>query len=309
MSALPTVVFVDDEERILRSLRMLLRGRAEILATTSGKEAVEWVRQRKVHVVVSDQRMPGMTGIEVLREVARYSPQTMRILLTGYADMEAVTASVNEGEIFRFIEKPWGGAQLIDTVAKAAEIARQEFEVAASVKSEPVLPSSSRDAIAAQVLVIDAAANITALVRDIVPASIRVVPAIDVELALNELVTREVAVIVALLSSEDGDIVDAIKRLKRLRPATLVIAISPLQDSRLTIGLINEGQIFRFLLAPPGRELLRRCLISAFERHAQLRSAPRLQRRHEVEAPRRQESSLPGRLMDYWRRLREAAGR
>ena len=78
-AALPTVLFVDDEERILRSLRMLFRGRCEVLATTSGKEAIEWVRQRPVHVVISDQRMPEVSGVAVLRAVAQHSPATMRI--------------------------------------------------------------------------------------------------------------------------------------------------------------------------------------------------------------------------------------
>ena len=125
--ALPRVLFVDDEERILRSLRMLFRGRAEILATTSGREAVELVRSHRVHVVVSDQRMPGMTGVDVLREVAACSPPTMRILLTGYADLDAMTASVNEGEIYRFVEKPWDAQRLIATVEQAARIAMDEF--------------------------------------------------------------------------------------------------------------------------------------------------------------------------------------
>ena len=123
MSALPTILFVDDEERILRSLRMLFRGKADVLFTTRGREAIDWVRSRTVHVIVSDQRMPGMTGVEVLREVAVHSPRTMRILLTGYADIDAVTASVNEGEIFRFIEKPWDSQKLIDSVMRAAAIA------------------------------------------------------------------------------------------------------------------------------------------------------------------------------------------
>ena len=78
---------------------------------------------------------------------------------------------------------------------------------------------------------------------------------------------------------------------------------------RLTISLINEGQIFRFLLAPPGRELLRRCLVSAFERHVQLRSLPDLMARHEVEESRTPQASISGRLLDYWRRLREGVRR
>jgi DNA-binding NtrC family response regulator len=305
MSALPTVVFIDDEERILRSLRMLLRGRAEVLATTSAAEVYGWIATRPVHVVVSDQRMPVTSGVEVLREVARRSPATMRILLTGYADLDAVAASVNDGEIYRFVEKPWDGAYLIDTVLRAAQIAREDLAAA------PPAPAPARDTVpaAAQVLVLDADTAMAATVRALLPSSIAVGRAADVEQALGELARREVAVLVAVLTDATGDVVDAIKRLKALRPAMLVIAVSSIRDSRLAIGLINEGQIFRFLLDPPVRELLRRCLISALERHTQLRATPRLQRRHEVEAPRAPGASLSGRLLDAWRRLREGVGR
>jgi len=110
-----TLLLVDDEERILRSLSLLLRSRFEVLTTTDGAWALEWVRERTVHVVVSDQRMPGMSGVDVLRGVRERSPATMRLLLTGYADLAAVEASMNEGEIFRFLEKPWDAPALIAT--------------------------------------------------------------------------------------------------------------------------------------------------------------------------------------------------
>lgn len=306
MSMLPVIVFVDDEERILRSLRMLFRGRAEILTTTSGRQAIEWVRSRRVHVVVSDQRMPEMGGVAVLREVASHSPSTMRMLLTGYADLDAVTASVNEGEIYRFVEKPWDGPQLLTSVIEAAQIAEDDFLASSASDRAPLRPVAP---VATQILVLDAEPHVASMVREILPASIHVMRSVNVENALAELIARDVAVIVAVLSSEGGDIVDAIKQLKRLRPATLVIAVSPMRDSRLAIGLINQGQIFRFLLSPPVRELLRRCLISALERHTQLRATPRLQRRHDVQAAPRDESSLAGRLLEYWRRLREVAAR
>lgn len=306
MSILPTVVFIDDEERILRSLRMLFRNHAEVLTTTSAAQVTEWVRSRPVHVVVSDQRMPVTTGVEVLRNVAQHSPVTMRILLTGYADLESVTASVNEGEIFRFIEKPWNGPYLVDAVLRAAETARQDIAAAAQPAS-----LSAPAAGAAQVLVLDASQDMARTVRELLPASAVVTWVSDVEQALNELSRRDAAVVVAVLTDATGDVVDAIKGLKALRPATLVIAVSSIRDSPMAIGLINEGQVFRFLLAPPVRELLRRCLISALERHAQLRTTPRLQRRHDVEAPRSvaNANSLSGRLLDAWRRLREGVGR
>lgn len=305
--ALPSVLFVDDEERVLRSLRMLFRGRCEILATTSGREAIDWVRQRRIHVVVSDQRMPGVTGVEVLRAVAEHSPATMRVLLTGYADMDAVAASVNEGEIYRFVEKPWNGSYLIDVVEQAARVAMRDFAVA-QARVAAVPPVKAESVIAARVVVLDDGGAIAALVRELLPAAVHVDHARTLEGALSVLAEHDVATVVAQLSSTHGDVADALKRLKRLRPATLAIVISPLRDSRLVIDLINEGQIFRFLLQPPVRELLRRGLAAALERHAELRANVGLQHRYGVEPPRGDSSSVPGRLLQVWRRIREAAG-
>ena len=307
MSAtLPCVLFVDDEERILRSLRMLFRGRCEILTTTSGREAIEWVRQRPVHVVVSDQRMPEIGGVEVLRAVAAHSPATMRLLLTGYADLDAVTASVNDGEIYRFIEKPWDAAYLIEAVEQAAQVAQREFALAAE---RAITPASPRPlaAVAARIVVLDEDGDLAEQVRELLPPAVQVDPARTLEDALELFAEHDVAVVIAQLASSGGDIADAIKQLKRLRPATLAIVVSPLRDSRLVIGLINEGQIFRFLLQPPPRELLRRGLVAALERHAELRASSTLLRRHLVDAPRAETPSVSGRLLQAWRRIREAA--
>jgi DNA-binding NtrC family response regulator len=301
-AALPTVLFVDDEERIVRSLRMLFRGRCEVLATTSGRQAIEWVRQRRVHVVVSDQRMPEVTGVEVLRAVAQHSPATMRILLTGYADLEAVTASVNDGEIFRFIEKPWDGQHLISVVAQAAEIAAREF----AAPARPQLHATPEPA-AAKMLVLDSDGAIAAQVRELLPRAITIHHATSIEAAFDVLADEDIAVMVAELTSAGGDVAASLKELKRIRPALLAIVVSPLRDSRVVISLINEGQIFRFLLQPPVRELLRRGLIAALERHAELRSTSALQHRHAVEAPREASATLSGRLARYWQRLRGSA--
>jgi DNA-binding NtrC family response regulator len=302
-AALPTVLFVDDEERIVRSLRMLFRGRAEVLATTSGRQAIEWVRERRVHVVVSDQRMPEVSGVEVLRAVAQHSPATMRILLTGYADLDAVTASVNDGEIFRFVEKPWDAQHLIGVVAQAAAIAEREF----AAPARPALRAVPEPA-AAKMLVLDGDGSIAAQVAELLPSAITIRRATTLEAALDILIDEDIAVMVAELTSANGDVAASLKELKRIRPALLAIVISPLRDSRVVISLINEGQIFRFLLQPPVRELLRRGLIAALERHAELRIAAQLQHRHAVEPPRGEvNATLSGRLARYWQRLRGSA--
>jgi response regulator RpfG family c-di-GMP phosphodiesterase len=251
-----------------------------------------------VHVVVSDQRMPEISGVTVLREVARHSPSTMRVLLTGYADLEAVTSSVNDGEIFRFVEKPWDAQALIGVVDQAATIATREFE----------MPRASRASvdIAARVLVLDEGGAIATQVRELLPTAITVRETRSIDDALSALVDEDIAVMVVELTSANGDVASALKALKRIRPATLAIVVSPLRDSRVIISLINEGQIFRFLLQPPVKELLRRGLIAALERHAELSTATALQRRHAVEAAPAAQASLSGRLAQVWQRIRNS---
>jgi len=288
----PVVLLVDDEERILRSLGLLLRGRYDVLATTDGAQALAWVAQRPVHVVVSDQRMPGMSGVEVLREVRARSPASMRLLLTGYADLAAVEDSVNEGEIFRFLEKPWDAAQLLATVEQAAQIALAEF-----AEAVPALPQASAPAAAAapglRALVLDEDRATAALVRGLLPPRCEVVAVTDVEMALALLAERPFALLLAELRHSRDDVIGALKWLKREAP-------------QLLIDLINQGQIFRFLPKPLSRELLRRALLAACERHAELLQAPQRLRRLAVEPPRK-DGSLPTRLLDYFRRIRETA--
>jgi DNA-binding NtrC family response regulator len=297
----PCLLLVDDEERILRSLGMLFRAHYDVLATTDGVKALELVRERPVHVVVSDQRMPTISGVDLLRQIRDHSPRTMRILLTGYADLAAVEASVNDGEIFRFLEKPWNALTLQDAVAQAAQIAREEF-------AEPVrvMPESANDpAATARVLVLDEDPTTAMLVRSLLPPSCAITPATTVEAALARLGEAEHAVILAELRHGSDDVIGALKLLKQASPRTLAIACSSLRDGRLLIDLINQGQVFRFLPKPLGRELLRRALTAALDRHVQLVHEPDRVRRHAVEAPR--DVSLPTRVMDYFRRIRENA--
>ena len=98
-----TLLFVDDERRVLTSMRAMFRREYQVLLANSGLEALALLREHKVDVIVSDQRMPGMTGIEVLKQVKVLAPNAMRILLTGYADLQAIEASINEGEVFRYL--------------------------------------------------------------------------------------------------------------------------------------------------------------------------------------------------------------
>ncbi len=117
------ILFVDDERNVLKSLeRIFLDDDFEILTGNSGDEGLEILGANPdIQVVISDYRMPGMNGVEFLKEVYARRPDTIRIVLSGYADTSAVVAAINEGQIYRFIPKPWNDDELRITVIKAIE--------------------------------------------------------------------------------------------------------------------------------------------------------------------------------------------
>lgn len=107
------VLFVDDERNVLRALERLFRGEGyELLTAASGPEGLELLATREVSLVVSDQRMPGMSGAEFLQRVRELYPDTLRIVLTGHADIGTAMAAINEGAVFRFISKPWNDHEI-----------------------------------------------------------------------------------------------------------------------------------------------------------------------------------------------------
>ncbi|MBC3259019.1 response regulator [Pseudomonas paralactis] len=116
------VLLVDDEESILNSLRRLLRGQPyEVLLATSGAQALEVLASRPIDLVMSDARMPGMDGATLLAQVHRLYPATGRILLTGYADHDTIIKAINDGQIHRYISKPWNDAELILVLQQCLE--------------------------------------------------------------------------------------------------------------------------------------------------------------------------------------------
>lgn len=117
-----TLLLVDDESHVLAALRRTLRrGNYEILMATSGPAGLEILEEREVALVLSDHRMPRMTGVEFLNQVKERQPDAMRIMLTGYADIQAVMDAINKGEVYRFITKPWDDQALRITIRQALE--------------------------------------------------------------------------------------------------------------------------------------------------------------------------------------------
>lgn len=115
-----TLLLVDDEENILAALQRVLRREPyAVLTATSGAEGLALLAAHQVDVVISDQRMPGMTGTDFLRRVKEAYPETVRIVLSGYTELKSVTDAINEGAIYKFLTKPWDDDHLRANVTEA----------------------------------------------------------------------------------------------------------------------------------------------------------------------------------------------
>ena len=122
-----TLLFVDDESNILSSLKRLFRSQGyQILTAESGREGLACLEKQPVDLIISDMRMPEMDGAAFLEQVASRWPMTVRILLTGYADITSTIAAVNKGQIYRYISKPWEDNDILLTVQRALEQKRLE---------------------------------------------------------------------------------------------------------------------------------------------------------------------------------------
>ena len=123
----PTLLFVDDEPSILSALRRLFRPHGyRIFVAESGASGLTILEQETIDLVISDMRMPEMDGASFLKQVRARWPKVMRILLTGYADINSTVSAINEGEIYRYIAKPWDDNEILSTVREATE--RQYLE-------------------------------------------------------------------------------------------------------------------------------------------------------------------------------------
>lgn len=305
MQIKPKVLLVDDEERILRSLGMLLRMQYQVFATSDGREALAILKREKIHVVVSDQRMPIMTGTELLQQAREVSPDTIRILLTGYADADAALDAVNEGEIFRYINKPWGPKELRDTIAQAAEIAVR-LEDATAVAPQPV--EAAVDDGRLTCLVLDQDESTYVAVRDILGAQHDVVWRQSVQGALQVLAHKKVAILITELSLGNEDLSAMVKTLKQEHPDLLTIILTCFKDTSRLVELINQAQVFRYLPKPLRKGLLTKSIESTLVRYNSNRVQPVRLATQVVEKPQdEQQQSESSKIADYLARLRGKA--
>lgn len=141
------LLIVDDEENILRALvRLLRRDGYVILTANSGARGLELLQQHPVGVILSDHRMPGMTGSEFLERAKALNPASVRMMLSGYTDLQSVTDAINRGAIYRFLTKPWDDDQLRENIRQAFE----HYEQGAVVEDVRPFSASSPEQVVVQ---------------------------------------------------------------------------------------------------------------------------------------------------------------
>lgn len=128
------IMVVDDEPANIRLLDRLFRSDYEVVVAGSGAEALRLLQQHDVALILTDQRMPDMTGIELLQRTAGLRPHMVRIILTGYTDVETLVEAINSGLVYKYVTKPWNNEELRLTISRAVEHyettkARHELEM------------------------------------------------------------------------------------------------------------------------------------------------------------------------------------
>ncbi len=128
MGALPEILVVDDEIRSQEALRRTLEEEFEVFTAGTAEQALEVMTREMVQVILCDQRMPGMSGVEFLKQVREQWPEVVRLIISGYTDSEDIISSINEAGIYQFVLKPWQPDLLVATLRNAAELYAMQMQ-------------------------------------------------------------------------------------------------------------------------------------------------------------------------------------
>ncbi len=279
----PVVLAIDDERLVLSAMRRLLKPHYQVLTTENAEEALDLLRKIHIDVIISDQRMPNMTGVELLAKAKKISPFTIRLLLTGYSDAGAIEGAINDAEIFRFISKPWKNQEVLELLKKTTQIAQKNYQ-RHSIRRLPTKKDIEQVKAQSRCLILDHKNNVYPIVKQLVGKHItinHVTEAID---AISFLTKNSCSVMVVSLSKHNTDHeLGLTKVLKKSLPTLMIIVIAKSSDSSQMINLINEGQIYRYITRPLRLASLKMYLLSAIRYHTMLKKNPQLIKQHEIE--------------------------
>ena len=304
----PKLLFVDDEERILDALAALFRYKYQIFTATSARQALAILRQHRIHVVVSDQRMPEVTGVELLRRAKEVSPNSVRILLTGFSDLSAIIDSVNDGEVYRFLNKPWGNqeiqAVIADAIGIGLELEATDAGSSATADGDAAAADDGTQAAKPAIVMMHDRRDAFERIRPLIDRSQPFHYAQNLEQCLDVLQKNNVAVVVSDLHVDQRDCADLLKLLKREHPEILTIVLADSADANRVIDLINQAKIFRYVLAPCKPQKLKFFIDSALAQFERAIARPVLLRQQKVAEARAERPDQGTTVLQRLRSLR-----
>lgn len=247
------ILFVDDETRILRTLEALFKPHYDVQVAKTGQQAQEMFTQQHFHVIVSDQRMPGLGGLdgaEVLRCARIVSPTSMRMLLTGFADFKAILSAINDGEAHYYMHKPWNTTELAQALAEMADLGlEQDMQVQRGQQVR------ATDNVPVHILFLESGESLYAgFARETGSgthfSSAGLLSASGPEMALDLMKQYAVGVIVLATGHANTRNLDFVCALKRHHPEIVVLAVQEAPSSDELVHLLNAARVWRVLMKP-----------------------------------------------------------
>jgi DNA-binding NtrC family response regulator len=274
MAELNKILFVDDEQFIVNTLRDLFDDEYQVFTATNPIEALEIVKTNTIKMVVSDQRMPEMLGHQLLREIRKVSPNTVRILLTGYSDLDAIINSVNTGEIFRYINKPWNTEKLIQLIDLGVKVYDR---VVALQKQKDAVPTQTHIEVrekSASVLFVDYNPNEVQTLIQRYGDKYDVAGVTSADEAFKALAAKPVSVIVSNVNFHDIDGIDFLSAVRREYPETVTVILTEIKDALIAVRSINQLHVFKYFVKPANDVELDKTLSDAISASKHYRERP-----------------------------------
>ena len=276
------ILFIDDEPFILSTLRDLFDDDYRVFTSATGKAGLDILKNEDIKVIVSDQRMPGMLGHQVLREARNIKPNTVRMLLTGYSDLEEILNSVNAGEVFRYINKPWNTENLIQLVSLSVNIYDKVQEV------QTIIPNSKKqygDFRQHKTHVEVQEKSVSVLFVDFDPLELKrlvetysksceTLGATTIDDAFKTLAKVPVSVVVSNVNFNDDDPINFLSAIGKEYPQIVTVILTEVKDATLAVRSINELNVFKYLIKPSDEPKLEETIVEAAKKNSHYRDSP-----------------------------------
>jgi DNA-binding NtrC family response regulator len=264
MTEIPNILFVDDEPLMLSMWSQVLEDNYKIHISENGADALTIIGNYPIAVVVSDERMPNMKGHELLERARELSPTTMRILLTGYADFEAIQSAVNSGQIFRYLTKPCEREKMVKSIDAALAFRERLIKLSPQLHHRKAAINSANEKL--NLLFVGFSAEDIVELLGKVSRKHRFMSTLSLAEA-EKILTKDRADILfcETLGGGETELRFLLKAKERFPESHIVLIAHELDIHSLTRG-INELQVFKYLLKPLTAENVERTILEVIEK-------------------------------------------